>query len=50
MLIHPCSQLVEQYEHDHIFDRFGLAPRSDGKMLATGSYNNLFRLISTDCE
>lgn len=41
----PHVQMVELYEHDHIFDKFGLSVSGDGTRVATGSYSNLFRVI-----
>jgi hypothetical protein len=38
-------QLVDLYENDCIFDKFDCCLSGDGQHLATGSYNNLFRVF-----
>ena len=41
-------QLVDLYENDCIFDKFDCCLSGDGQHVATGSYNNLFRVFGVD--
>jgi len=42
----PCLQLCDLYENDCIFDKFDCCMDSTGSRIASGSYNNLFRVFS----
>lgn len=43
----PClqPQLCDLYENDSIFDKFDCCINGKGDAIATGSYNNLFRVF-----
>jgi len=41
-------KLAQLYENDSIFDKFDCCASGDGKMIATGTYSNFFRV--TPCE
>jgi hypothetical protein len=41
-----CPQLCDLYENDCIFDKFDCCVSGDGTRLATGSYSNLFKVLS----
>jgi hypothetical protein len=40
-------QLCDLYENDSIFDKFDCCINGKGDAIATGSYNNLFRVFGT---
>ena len=40
-------QLCDLYENDSIFDKFDCCVNGKGDAVATGSYNNLFRVFGT---
>ena len=40
-------QLCDLYENDSIFDKFDCCINGRGDAIATGSYNNLFRVFGT---
>lgn len=40
-------QLCDLYENDSIFDKFDCCINGKGDAIATGSYNNLFRVFDT---
>ncbi len=40
-------QLCDLYENDSIFDKFDCCMNGQGDAIATGSYNNLFRVCGT---
>jgi len=40
-----CAQLCDLYENDSIFDKFDCCMNGDASHIATGSYNNLFRVF-----
>ncbi|XP_073035092.1 serine/threonine protein phosphatase 2A 55 kDa regulatory subunit B beta isoform-like [Primulina eburnea] len=42
---HLRPKLCDLYENDSIFDKFECCLSGDGRRLATGSYNNLFRVF-----
>lgn len=42
-----CAQLCDLYENDSIFDKFDCCINGKGDAIATGSYNNLFRVFGT---
>eukprot|EP00890_Picochlorum_soloecismus_P002032 jgi/Picsp_1/282/NSC_00281-R1_protein len=42
------SKLSQLYDSDVIFDKFDCCASGDGKILATGTYSNFFRVCSTD--
>lgn len=42
------SKLTQLYESDAIFDKFDCCSSRDGRMIATGTYSNLFRV--SHCE
>lgn len=46
---HPtiALQLCDLYENDSIFDKFDCCINGPGDGIATGSYNNLFRMFGT---
>jgi len=41
------AKLCDLYENDSIFDKFGCCSNGSGTAVATGSYNNLFRVFNT---
>ena len=41
------TQLCDLYENDSIFDKFDCCMNGAGDAIATGSYNNLFRVFGT---
>ena len=42
------SKLTQLYESDAIFDKFDCCASGDGKMLATGTYSNFFKVTPVD--
>jgi len=42
------SKLSQLYDSDVIFDKFDCCASGDGKILATGTYSNVFRVCSLD--
>ncbi len=47
MCVCVCVQLCDLYENDSIFDKFDCCMNGRGDAIATGSYNNLFRVFGT---
>lgn len=43
---HLWSKLCDLYENEAIFDKFGCAMSGNGQHVATGSYNNQFRVYN----
>lgn len=44
---HLRPKLCDLYESDHIFDKFECCSNSDGSMILTGSYGNVFHIYDT---
>lgn len=44
---HLRARLCDLYENDSIFDKFDCCINGQGNAIATGSYNNLFRVFGT---